>query len=110
MQVAGLSQLSPKYNGAVEATLYIIRTEGWWGGMYKGLWPNLLKVRVVLNLEFWQSDVSSWQQCRSLPPLRRAFSFTKASKTISSSDTSRIGSTRLLWQSARYQTADGTAL
>lgn len=53
MQVAGMSELSPKYKGAVDATIQIIRAEGWWGGMYKGLWPNLLKVAPSIATSFF---------------------------------------------------------
>jgi len=53
MQVAGISDLSPKYNGAMDATIQIIKSEGWWGGMYKGLWPNLLKVAPSIATSFF---------------------------------------------------------
>lgn len=43
MQVIGMEgagRLEYKYNGAVDALISIIRTEGF-GGLYRGLWPNL---------------------------------------------------------------------
>ncbi|KAJ7647361.1 mitochondrial carrier domain-containing protein [Roridomyces roridus] len=46
MQVSGMkaSALDIKYTGAVDAVRGILRTEGI-VGLYRGLWPNLLKVR-----------------------------------------------------------------
>jgi solute carrier family 25 phosphate transporter 23/24/25/41 len=45
MQVTGMSNIGFHYNGAWDATLKIIKKEGL-GGLYKGLWPNFLKVRL----------------------------------------------------------------
>ncbi|KAJ9122155.1 hypothetical protein QFC24_004383 [Naganishia onofrii] len=33
MQVAGMKEFSPAYNGALDAMIKITRAEGWWGGM-----------------------------------------------------------------------------
>ncbi|KAF9010701.1 mitochondrial carrier domain-containing protein [Cyathus striatus] len=43
MQVIGIQGGSIKYNGALDALQSIVRTEGI-AGLYRGLWPNLLKV------------------------------------------------------------------
>ncbi|TDL24116.1 mitochondrial carrier [Rickenella mellea] len=43
MQVAGMNALGVRYTGAINAFRGILRTEGV-PGLYRGLWPNLLKV------------------------------------------------------------------
>lgn len=43
MQVVGMGDVGYKYTGAIHATSVILRSEGL-RGLYKGLWPNLLKV------------------------------------------------------------------
>ncbi|KAJ9105366.1 hypothetical protein QFC21_001735 [Naganishia friedmannii] len=53
MQVAGMKEFSPAYNGALDAMIKITRAEGWWGGMYRGLWPNLLKVAPSMATSFF---------------------------------------------------------
>ena len=40
MQVTGMKNGATKYNGALDALMGIIRTEGV-KGLYRGLWPNL---------------------------------------------------------------------
>jgi hypothetical protein len=37
-------QMGYRYNSAMDAVTHIVRDEGF-RGLYKGLWPNLLKVR-----------------------------------------------------------------
>ena len=51
MQCVGVKELGFQYNGALEAAITIIRTEGL-KGMYKGLWPNLLKVAPSIGTSF----------------------------------------------------------
>ncbi|GHJ84259.1 hypothetical protein NliqN6_0661 [Naganishia liquefaciens] len=53
MQVAGMDGLSPAYTGALDAMVKITRAEGWWNGMYRGLWPNLLKVAPSMATSFF---------------------------------------------------------
>jgi len=54
MQVAGMSAgaLGYKYNGAFDALRQIIRHEGFIG-LYRGLWPNLLKVAPSIATSFF---------------------------------------------------------
>jgi hypothetical protein len=33
MQVAGMSEFSPAYTGALDAMIKITKAEGWWNGM-----------------------------------------------------------------------------
>ncbi|WAQ82508.1 hypothetical protein PtA15_2A825 [Puccinia triticina] len=47
MQVTGMASMGFQYNGAWDATLKILKKEGL-AGLYKGLWPNFLKVRLPL--------------------------------------------------------------
>jgi Mitochondrial carrier protein len=47
--VVRFSQIGYKYNSAIDAVGHIIRDEGF-RGLYKGLWPNLLKVRGLRSL------------------------------------------------------------
>ncbi|KAI5453993.1 hypothetical protein NCC49_004986 [Naganishia albida] len=53
MQVAGMNEFSPAYSGAWDAMVKITRAEGWWAGMYRGLWPNLLKVAPSMATSFF---------------------------------------------------------
>ncbi|KAF8585912.1 mitochondrial carrier [Ramaria rubella] len=54
MQVVGMSQgaFGYKYNGAFDALKGIVRTEGL-PGLYRGLWPNLLKVAPSIATSFF---------------------------------------------------------
>ncbi|ESK97415.1 mitochondrial carrier [Moniliophthora roreri MCA 2997] len=58
MQVTGMksSGLGIKYNGAFEALIGIIRTEGF-VGLYRGLWPNLLKVAPSIATSFFTYEL-----------------------------------------------------
>lgn len=51
MQVTGMASAT-KYNGAVDAFVTIARTEGL-RGLYRGLWPNLLKVAPSIATSFF---------------------------------------------------------
>ncbi|PLW36950.1 hypothetical protein PCASD_06664 [Puccinia coronata f. sp. avenae] len=51
MQVVGLNSLGFQYHGAWDASLKIIRKEGV-VGLYKGLWPNFLKVAPSIGTSF----------------------------------------------------------
>ncbi|OCF31669.1 solute carrier family 25 (mitochondrial phosphate transporter), member 23/24/25/41 [Kwoniella heveanensis BCC8398] len=53
LQVAGLSTLSPQYNGAIDAMRQIIKNEGFWKGMYRGLTPNIIKVTPSIAVSFY---------------------------------------------------------
>ncbi|WVF65814.1 hypothetical protein IAT40_000551 [Kwoniella sp. CBS 6097] len=53
LQVAGLTSLSPQYNGAIDAMRQIIRNEGFWKGMYRGLTPNIIKVTPSIAVSFY---------------------------------------------------------
>ncbi|KAH7322319.1 mitochondrial carrier [Rhizoctonia solani] len=54
MQVVGMQQgvLGYKYNGAIDALRTIVRVEGM-QGLYRGLWPNLLKVAPSIATSFF---------------------------------------------------------
>ncbi|QRV82490.1 mitochondrial carrier protein [Ceratobasidium sp. AG-Ba] len=54
MQVVGMSNgmLGYKYNGAIDALRTIVRVEGM-AGLYRGLWPNLLKVAPSIATSFY---------------------------------------------------------
>ncbi|KAG8714942.1 hypothetical protein FRC08_011223 [Ceratobasidium sp. 394] len=54
MQVVGMSNgmLGYKYNGAIDALKTIVRVEGV-AGLYRGLWPNLLKVAPSIATSFF---------------------------------------------------------
>ncbi|KAG8791539.1 hypothetical protein FRC12_008911 [Ceratobasidium sp. 428] len=54
MQVVGMSNgmLGYKYNGAIDALRTIVRVEGM-AGLYRGLWPNLLKVAPSIATSFF---------------------------------------------------------
>lgn len=60
MQVAGMKSdhLNPgvRYNGALHAMTSILRTEGV-KGLYKGLWPNLLKVAPSIATSFFTYEL-----------------------------------------------------
>ncbi|ORY24070.1 mitochondrial carrier domain-containing protein [Naematelia encephala] len=53
LQVAGLSTNGPQYGGAIDAMRQIIRKEGFWKGMYRGLTPNLIKVTPSIAVSFY---------------------------------------------------------
>ncbi|WRT65737.1 uncharacterized protein IL334_002685 [Kwoniella shivajii] len=53
LQVAGMASMSPQYNGAIDAIKWIIKTEGFWKGMYRGLVPNLIKVTPSIAVSFY---------------------------------------------------------
>lgn len=50
MQVTGMKStaLGIKYNGAIDALIGILKTEGV-QGLYRGLWPNLRRSICVMN-------------------------------------------------------------
>ncbi|KAH8119233.1 mitochondrial carrier domain-containing protein [Phellopilus nigrolimitatus] len=52
MQVTGMAALGVRHAGAVDAFWYVLRTEGV-RGLYKGLWPNLLKVAPSIATSFF---------------------------------------------------------
>lgn len=56
MQVTGMKDTSVKYNGALHALSSIIRTEGL-AGLYRGLWPNLLKVAPSIATSFFTYEL-----------------------------------------------------
>ncbi|KAM5533312.1 hypothetical protein V8D89_012986 [Ganoderma adspersum] len=56
MQVRGLDALGYKYNGALDALQSIARTEGI-RGLYRGLWPNLLKVAPSIATSFFTYEL-----------------------------------------------------
>jgi len=51
MQVAGMPSLDFQYTGPLHALSCIIKTEGFLG-LYKGLWPNFLKVAPSIGTSF----------------------------------------------------------
>ncbi|KAK1927598.1 mitochondrial carrier domain-containing protein [Papiliotrema laurentii] len=53
LQVAGLSSLSPQYDGAIDCIRKTIAEEGFWRGMYRGLVPNLVKVTPSIAVSFY---------------------------------------------------------
>lgn len=55
MQVTGMPSAT-KYNGAVDAFITIARTEGL-KGLYRGLWPNLLKVAPSIATSFFTYEL-----------------------------------------------------
>ncbi|KAI0030766.1 mitochondrial carrier [Vararia minispora EC-137] len=58
MQVTGIQDGSMvKYNGALDAMRQILRTEGV-AGMYRGLWPNLLKVAPSIATSFYTYELA----------------------------------------------------
>jgi len=58
MQVVGLGQgaLGYQYNSALDAARVILKTEGV-RGMYRGLWPNLLKVAPSIATSFFTYEL-----------------------------------------------------
>ncbi|KAJ3868310.1 mitochondrial carrier domain-containing protein [Lentinula novae-zelandiae] len=58
MQVTGMksSALGVKYTGALDALVGIVRTEGI-QGLYRGLWPNLLKVAPSIATSFFTYEL-----------------------------------------------------
>ncbi|RPD63925.1 mitochondrial carrier [Lentinus tigrinus ALCF2SS1-6] len=56
MQVTGMGALGYKYNGAMDALQIILRTEGI-RGLYRGLWPNLLKVAPSIATSFFTYEL-----------------------------------------------------
>jgi len=58
MQVVGMKSgsMGYKYNGAVDALRVIVRTEGI-QGLYRGLWPNLLKVSPSIATSFFTYEL-----------------------------------------------------
>jgi len=58
MQVTGMASggLGYKYNGALDALQTIVRTEGL-QGLYRGLWPNLLKVAPSIATSFFTYEL-----------------------------------------------------
>ncbi|KAG1771825.1 mitochondrial carrier domain-containing protein [Suillus occidentalis] len=58
MQVTGMAHggLGYHYNGAFDALRSIIRTEGF-RGLYRGLWPNLLKVAPSIATSFFTYEL-----------------------------------------------------
>ncbi|KAF8893395.1 mitochondrial carrier [Infundibulicybe gibba] len=56
MQVAGMKGGSIKYTGALDALQSILRVEGV-AGLYRGLWPNLLKVAPSIATSFFTYEL-----------------------------------------------------
>lgn len=56
MQVTGMKDTSVKYNGALHALSSIVRAEGL-AGLYRGLWPNLLKVAPSIATSFFTYEL-----------------------------------------------------
>ncbi|KAH6897661.1 mitochondrial carrier domain-containing protein [Coprinopsis sp. MPI-PUGE-AT-0042] len=56
MQVTGMKGGSIKYNGALDALRSIVKTEGV-KGLYRGLWPNLLKVAPSIATSFFTYEM-----------------------------------------------------
>jgi len=52
MQVSGMQGSSIKYSGAIDALRSILKLEGV-SGLYRGLWPNLLKVAPSIATSFF---------------------------------------------------------
>ncbi|KAF9482269.1 mitochondrial carrier [Pholiota conissans] len=52
MQVTGMQNGSVKYSGALDALQSVVRAEGV-AGLYRGLWPNLLKVAPSIATSFF---------------------------------------------------------
>ncbi|PCH43717.1 mitochondrial carrier [Wolfiporia cocos MD-104 SS10] len=56
MQVVGMGALGVRYTGAFDALIGILRTEGP-RGLYRGLWPNLLKVAPSIATSFFTYEL-----------------------------------------------------
>ncbi|KAK2464317.1 hypothetical protein APHAL10511_003774 [Amanita phalloides] len=56
MQVTGMKDGSIKYSGALDALRGTVRTEGV-AGLYRGLWPNLLKVAPSIATSFFTYEM-----------------------------------------------------
>lgn len=58
MQVTGMKagMYGPRYNNAYEAVKGIVAAEGW-KGLYRGLWPNLLKVAPSIATSFFTYEL-----------------------------------------------------
>ncbi|KAF8639566.1 hypothetical protein AX17_001468 [Amanita inopinata Kibby_2008] len=56
MQVTGMKDNSVKYAGALDALRSILRAEGV-AGLYRGLWPNLLKVAPSIATSFFTYEL-----------------------------------------------------
>lgn len=56
MQVTGMKGGAAKYNGALHALSVILKTEGV-RGLYRGLWPNLLKVAPSIATSFFTYEL-----------------------------------------------------
>ncbi|OSX66216.1 hypothetical protein POSPLADRAFT_1177643 [Postia placenta MAD-698-R-SB12] len=56
MQVTGMDALGVKYSGALDALQRILKTEGP-RGLYRGLWPNLLKVAPSIATSFFTYEL-----------------------------------------------------
>ncbi|KAF8658270.1 hypothetical protein AX16_002046 [Volvariella volvacea WC 439] len=56
MQVVGMKGGSVQYNGAIDALRTIVRVEGI-AGLYRGLWPNLLKVAPSIATSFFTYEL-----------------------------------------------------
>ncbi|EJD52615.1 mitochondrial carrier [Auricularia subglabra TFB-10046 SS5] len=60
MQVRGLNALGYQYDGAIDAMRSIFQKEGI-RGLYRGLWPNLLKVAPSIATSFYTYElVKTW--------------------------------------------------
>jgi len=53
---SGAGSLGYQYDGAWQAIGFVLRTEGW-RGMYRGLWPNLLKVAPSIATSFFTYEL-----------------------------------------------------
>ncbi|KAI0758343.1 mitochondrial carrier domain-containing protein [Irpex lacteus] len=89
MQVTGMNALGVKYNGAMDAMFSIVRTEGV-KGLYRGLWPNLLKVAPSIATSFFTYELvkdllgaSPDKRPLSLPTILSDFSI---ANTVSNDD------------------------
>ncbi|KAF9467459.1 mitochondrial carrier domain-containing protein [Collybia nuda] len=56
MQVTGMKDGAVKYSGALDALRSILQSEGV-GGLYRGLWPNLLKVAPSIATSFFTYEL-----------------------------------------------------
>ncbi|KAF8800279.1 mitochondrial carrier [Phlegmacium glaucopus] len=56
MQVSGMQGGSIKYGGAIEALRSVLKVEGV-SGLYRGLWPNLLKVAPSIATSFFTYEL-----------------------------------------------------